>query len=96
MVVCKLAPCGCNMLLLTSYSAVIDGRTAFKIVHGHTIVIGFAVEEELQFWGKMGFPKKTGVIEKIKGMESEKIGMNVEFVEKRSMEGSTASPTQPH
>ena len=95
MVVCKSAPRGFNVRLLTSYSAMIDGRTAFKIVNGYTIVIGFAVEEELKFWGKMGFPKKIGVMEKIKGMESEKIGMNVEFVEKRSMDGSIASTTQP-
>lgn len=47
-------------------------------------MVGFAVEEELKFWRKMDFPKKVGVMQKIKEMESGKIGMNVEFVDKRS------------
>lgn len=85
----------CEVTMKGGGFAIIDGRTAFTIVNGHTVMVGFAVEEELKFWGKMGFPKKMGIMQKVKGMESEKIGMNVEFVEKRSMNDGIASTTQP-
>lgn len=80
-----------RVLILSS--AVIDGRTAFKIVNGHINVVGFAIEEELQYWGKMQLPNKTGVIQKVQDMESEKIGMNVEFLENRYTGGSITSTT---
>jgi hypothetical protein len=63
---------------------------------GVTIMAGFAVEEELKHWSKMRLPETTGLMCKIKEMESERIGINVEFI-KLVFEGDAdiAKTTQP-
>lgn len=42
---------------------------------------GFAVQEELKYWRKMRLPKTIDLMRKTKEMESQKIGMNVEFID---------------
>ena len=65
------------------------------MLQGVTIMAGFAVEEELKYWTKMKLPKTVNLMRKIKEMESEKIGMNVEFIELGPEQGrSIATTTQ--
>lgn len=79
---------------LICYSAIIDGRLGFKMLQGITIIAGFAVERELKFWRKMRLPKTTGIMRKVDEMQSEKIGMNVEFIDVAVEQGeSIASST---
>ncbi|KAF2175647.1 hypothetical protein K469DRAFT_55505 [Zopfia rhizophila CBS 207.26] len=76
--------------------AIIDGRLGFRMLEGVTIMAGFAVEEELKYWSKMRLPKTMGLQRKIKDMESERIGINVEFISLGLKGGNDIpSTTQP-
>jgi hypothetical protein len=79
---------------LISYSAIIDGRLAFRSGDGHTIVVGFAREDEIKFRRKVCLPKQMGLIQKAQEMDSEKIGVHVEFVDEKST-GSMTKPMLP-
>lgn len=59
--------------------AIIDGRLAFKLIQGRSIIAGFASEGELRSWVKMKFPKTESVMQKIDEMVSETLGINYEF-----------------
>jgi hypothetical protein len=66
---------------LIKESAIIDGRLAFKVLQGVTIIAGFASEEELRHWRKMQYPKESSLVQKVNNMQGEKIGMNISFIE---------------
>jgi len=61
------------------------------MVQGITVIVGFAVDDELRHWTKMKIPNETGLMQKVKDMESEKIGINVEFVNKERKNDLIAS-----
>lgn len=81
----------CEVTMKDGGFAIIDGRLAFRIVNGQAIIVGFAVEEEVKVWAKMRLPKEAGVMAKVEEMNGEKIVMNVEFVEGKSI-ASTMLP----
>ncbi|EDN07029.1 predicted protein [Histoplasma mississippiense (nom. inval.)] len=57
---------------------VLDARLSFNI-QGRAITLAFANKEELARWGRIKLPNNANLRQKVKAMETEKIGMNYEF-----------------
>jgi hypothetical protein len=67
--------------VLINTRAILDGRLGFTIVQGKVITFGFAVQEELEHWGKMHLPNVETLKQKVAGMEGTTIGVNFDFVD---------------
>ncbi|PGG98887.1 hypothetical protein GX51_06534 [Blastomyces parvus] len=57
---------------------VLDARLSFNI-QGRAIMLAFTNKEELAQWGRIKLPNNANLRQKVKAMETEKIGMNYEF-----------------
>lgn len=77
---CRLSPLRLHRTTPNCSSAIIDARLGFKIIQGVTVIVGFAIEEEIKHWRKMMLPKEPALMQMIDGMKSERIGVNVEFI----------------
>lgn len=65
----------------------------FKMLQRVTIVAAFAVKEELKFWNRMQLPNTANLTQLIRDMETERIGMNVEFINVEPESGERTART---
>lgn len=68
----------------TGYRIIADARLFGTILEGMVIEVAFAVEEELEEWGKMLLPNSPDLERIVARMGDERIRMNFKFGEKAS------------
>ncbi|PFH55469.1 hypothetical protein XA68_18263 [Ophiocordyceps unilateralis] len=64
--------------------SIVDGRTRFRIMQGRAVMLAFVAPNELVHWAKMELPKLPELQREVQDihMDSSKIGVNFEFVER--------------
>lgn len=60
--------------------AMMDSRLGFTILKGYVINIGFATENEIQYWAKMEFPDSNEIRAKVEELQRNRVEMNIKFV----------------
>ncbi|KJK78588.1 hypothetical protein H634G_05963 [Metarhizium anisopliae BRIP 53293] len=60
--------------------AILDGRSAFKILRGKIIMLGFMIPDESKYWAKMRLPTHA-LMDKVRSMQTDTIGLNFKLQE---------------